>query len=461
MNLKINKACDLSSISVLPPHARKSNTVTSGPQASYLRSQPSQQSISQGFSSQPAFFSQISQNSLDEVLTTDQRFGSQERENSAKKVSCLPQTNTKREENQLAISRSSVHLMRKWNTSEHRCQISEELEHRLGMIETSMNRFGMILDSVQNDVMQVNKGTKEVLLETDGIRQKLIAEDASLQLMNKGLEDIKTKLDEGMKSISDQLGNGMNLDKLQQIFLLVSTLPKQMEASLFKVQNELQNSLTKETQAIVGSLKTLKQNGPVAAAIPPKYTGSRDTLERKPQPLKNPAMPSKACVQSALPRKTEMRGWNSVKAEQSTFIGRPSFIPQKYIGSCDIPERKLQPLKNPAMPSKACVQSVLPPNMERGGWNSLNVEQSMFIGRSTFKKNKGKGISFSCARQEDECRVIIESDEETDEGFSCFFGEKGRDTTISLSQEAKEETDRILKRARRQKRKYSNPIIIN
>ncbi|GKV53990.1 hypothetical protein SLEP1_g60500, partial [Rubroshorea leprosula] len=124
-----------------------------------------------------------------------------------------------------------------------------------------------------------------------GIRQKLIAEDASLQLMNKGLEDIKTKLDEGMKSISDQLGNDMNLDKLQQIFLLVSTLPKQMEASLFKVQNELQNSLTKEIQittclsackeslclhdlvtlqAIVGSLKTLKQNSPVAAAIPPK-----------------------------------------------------------------------------------------------------------------------------------------------------------------------------------------------
>ncbi|GKU89054.1 hypothetical protein SLEP1_g3246 [Rubroshorea leprosula] len=50
------------------------------------------------------------------------------------------------------------------------------------------------------------------------------------------------------------------------------------------------------------------------------------------------------------------------------------------------------------MPSKACVQSALPPNMEMGGWNSVNMEQSMFIGMSTFK-NKGKGISFSCARQ--------------------------------------------------------------
>ncbi|GKU90777.1 hypothetical protein SLEP1_g4730 [Rubroshorea leprosula] len=47
--------------------------------------------------------------------------------------------------------------------------------------------------------------------------------------------------------------------------------------------------------------------------------------------MRDPTMRSKACVQSALPQKTEMRGWNSVKPEQSTFIGRPSFIPQKVL----------------------------------------------------------------------------------------------------------------------------------
>ncbi|GLT60645.1 hypothetical protein SLA2020_334020 [Shorea laevis] len=117
MKLKINKACDLSSISVLPPHSRRSNTVPNGPQSSQLRSQPSQQSFSLGFSPQPAFFSQISQNSFDEVLTTDLRFGSQERENSVKKVSCLPKINITREENQMPISRSSANQMRKWNAS--------------------------------------------------------------------------------------------------------------------------------------------------------------------------------------------------------------------------------------------------------------------------------------------------------------------------------------------------------
>ncbi|GLT60646.1 hypothetical protein SLA2020_334030 [Shorea laevis] len=247
------------------------------------------------------------------------------------------------------------------------------------MIDTSVNRFGMILDSVQSDVMQVNKGTKELLLETDGIRQRLISEDASLQLMIKGLEDIKTNLDGVMKSISGQLSYSMCLDKLEQIFLLLSTLPTQIEASLFKLQNRLQNFFTKEIQAILGtgSLKTLKQNSSVAAAIPLKYTGSRDTSERKQQPLKNPAMPSKARVQS---------------------------------------------------------------------------------------ENKRKGVS--CTQQERECRVAIESNEEINEGFSCFLGEKERVltkqcTTINLSREAKQETDRILRRARRQKRKYCNPIIIN
>ncbi|XWS32177.1 hypothetical protein CRYUN_Cryun23aG0138500 [Craigia yunnanensis] len=138
----------------------------------------------------------------------------------------------------MPISRSSTNLIRKWNSAsapEHRFQTSEELEHRFSMIETSLNRFGMILDSVQSDVMQVNKGTKEVLLEMKGIRQKLIAEDTSLQLMNKGQEDIKVSIDGGMKAISDQLNMDIYRDKLQKIFLVLSALPEQMEASLIKL----------------------------------------------------------------------------------------------------------------------------------------------------------------------------------------------------------------------------------
>ncbi|KAK7837175.1 hypothetical protein CFP56_021652 [Quercus suber] len=136
MKLKINKACDISSISVFPPHARRSSAVPTGPnaQASQLQSQQSQQSFSQGFSSQHGMFSQLSQNSLNEAVTNDQN---------------------------------------------------------------EKTLFGMILDSVQSDVMQVNKGTKEVSLESeysiptvntlkmDSTRQKLIVQDNFLQSMVK------------------------------------------------------------------------------------------------------------------------------------------------------------------------------------------------------------------------------------------------------------------------------------
>lgn len=57
---------------VLEMICRRSNSVPTGPQGSQLQSQSSQQSFSQGLSSQHGMFSQLSQNSLNEVLTNDQ-----------------------------------------------------------------------------------------------------------------------------------------------------------------------------------------------------------------------------------------------------------------------------------------------------------------------------------------------------------------------------------------------------
>ncbi|KAG5009192.1 hypothetical protein JHK87_017707 [Glycine soja] len=158
--MKINKACDLNSISVFPPplvYPRKANNISSGLQASHSqhRSQPSQQSLSQGLSSQHGVLSHFSQNSLDEAVTTnDQRVGSQEHENSLRRISSLSRPTYSREESQAPNSRSSSNLMLKWNSADHKSQLSEGLEHRIGIMETSLSRFTMILDSVQSDVMQ-------------------------------------------------------------------------------------------------------------------------------------------------------------------------------------------------------------------------------------------------------------------------------------------------------------------
>ncbi|KAF5954720.1 hypothetical protein HYC85_007576 [Camellia sinensis] len=61
---------------------------------------------------------------------------------------------------------------------------------------------------------------------------------------------------------------------------------------------------------------------------------------------------------------------------------------------------------------------------------------------------------------ERERRIVIESDEEIDVGFSCLLEEKDTDIGNYSMEEAKEETKRILRKARREKRKYSNAIIL-
>ncbi|XP_068314651.1 putative recombination initiation defects 3 [Pyrus communis] len=409
MKLKINKACDVNSISVLPPHTRRPNAVPNGPQAAQLRSQPSEQSFSQGLSSQHNMFSQLSQNSQCDILTNDQRFGSQERENSVKKVAYLPPISHARDESQLQISRSSTNLMRKWSStsvSDHRCQNSEEFEHRIGVMETSLNKFGMILDSIQRDVMQVNKGMKEVSMEMEAMRQKLMAQDNSLHLMIKGQEDFKTSLDGGIKSISEEVSKNTYQDKLQEIFLALSALPEKIgvtEAALLKSQNKLHDSFIKEMQKLLctKNQSTSTQNCEVPTILPP-------------QKMQGSAYPASALLQ-----------------------GKP------------------QPIKSSAVLPKVGVQVVVVPKIERGGWKSVKVETST-LSDNGFREVQ-KPSRFTSIPQERECRVIIESDEEIDGAFSCLFGEKETD----MAEEVMEETERILRRARRRKRKCSNTIIIN
>ncbi|KAI4338403.1 hypothetical protein MLD38_023467 [Melastoma candidum] len=153
------RACDLSSISVLPPHCRPSN-VPLRPQLLQIQSQQhSQHSFSQGFSSQQGICSQLSQsqNPLDDGLINDQHltlplmidilrelklltiiFTAEvwfsERESTAMKNSSVPPMSHSKDGNHMPISAYSTNCMRKWGpaaSSESRCQVSEDLEHKL------------------------------------------------------------------------------------------------------------------------------------------------------------------------------------------------------------------------------------------------------------------------------------------------------------------------------------------
>ncbi|KAG5021883.1 hypothetical protein JHK82_017765 [Glycine max] len=387
--MKINKACDLNSISVFPPplvYPRKANNISSGLQASHSqhRSQPSQQSLSQGLSSQHGVLSHFSQNSLDEAVTTnDQRVGSQEHENSLRRISSLSRPTYSREESQAPNSRSSSNLMLKWNSADHKSQLSEGLEHRIGIMETSLSRFTMILDSVQSDVMQVNKGTKEIILEVECIRQKLIAQDNSLQLMTKGQEEIKAIIERSLKSLAEQMSHVSKKEKLQDVYLAVSALPQLIEASLQNVQNDLRN-ITKEMQA-------------------------RNFLQSK---------------------KCQPKGSG---ADQFVFEG--IFL--------DFSEAKVS------------IQATVAPEVESGGWKPVKKERVTFSDRTSEKVQKKKEPhTQKYIRGGRDCAIVIESDEEIDGGFSCLVQENaGVNLLGNLTKEALEETERILRKARRRKRK--------
>ncbi|KAL9245375.1 hypothetical protein vseg_019037 [Gypsophila vaccaria] len=339
MKLKMNKACDLNSISVLPPHSRRTSMIT----AQQPRSQPSQPSFSQGISSQQnAMFSQLSQNSFSELLTENQRFGSQEKDNSTKRDSCLASFSYPREESQIPRSMSSANLPRRWSSAsvpEQKCQLSGELEHKVATMEASLSRLGMILDSVQTDLMQVTKGTKELSLAVEGIRQKSIAHDDFLHLLNRGQEEIKTSLDAGFRSISNQLSNCTQQEKIQETISTVITLLNQIGADVRDQTEKLSKCFSGDLQAIIYSLETLNRNHSPLALLAPKVTGGDSSLQ-KPLFRREPE-PAKMSKQSYLAPKKELGGWKTVKAEKGAILNhhRNSYK--------NLKQRRISPLAQP------------------------------------------------------------------------------------------------------------------
>ncbi|CAL9125092.1 unnamed protein product [Musa textilis] len=226
MKLKINKACDLSSISVLPPRFSDHSLSFFGGDGvgRKIRSQP-QQLFSQGMS--------LSRSSPGAHLRRQPgRCGSQEKDNSRKRIFSLAPIASTREESQLHLSRAAgivCDRMQPLSQITVVIQVSEELVLKLQLIERSINRVGMILDSVQGDVMKVNKAIKELPLEVEGIRQKIGLFNNSMHQL---VTDVKYFLGRSITSISDQLINNNSSCKVHGIASVVTTLQEQICAHL-------------------------------------------------------------------------------------------------------------------------------------------------------------------------------------------------------------------------------------
>ncbi|THU55147.1 hypothetical protein C4D60_Mb11t03500 [Musa balbisiana] len=213
MKLKINKACDLSSISALPPRRWSGKEDPFSIAAVVL---PGHVSLSQ-----------LSQRSFEKAI---QRCGSQE-----KGWSHWLQLH-RQERNLSYIFQGQLEMcadrMQPLSRITDAIQVSEELEHKLQLIESSLNRVGMILVSVQGDVMQVNKAIKELSLEAEGIRQKISLFDNSMHQLPKWEDDIKSFLGRSITSISDQLSNNNSSCKVHEIASVVRALQEQICAHL-------------------------------------------------------------------------------------------------------------------------------------------------------------------------------------------------------------------------------------
>ncbi|KAL6589266.1 hypothetical protein ACP70R_050394, partial [Stipagrostis hirtigluma subsp. patula] len=304
MKLKINKACDLGSISVLPPRrtggsggvGASGSSAAAAAASQQQRSQPlSQQSFSQGgggsggASSLLHSQSQLSQASLDENLLSlhlasparDQRFGSHD--DSSKKMPLLPVNSAScvREESQLQLAKISSNPVHRWNPSlpDSRCQAAnEDVERKFQHLASSVHKMGMVLDSVQNDVMQLNRAMKEASLDSGSIQQKVVLLDSSLQKILKGQDDLKALIENSTKSNADQLSVlNSHSSKLDDISSTLSIWPKKVEADLRQLQSDIFRIFTKEMEGIVRAIRSLNSR-PSATGMP---TGSKLHNQRK------------------------------------------------------------------------------------------------------------------------------------------------------------------------------------
>lgn len=64
----------------------------------------------------------------------------------------------------------------------------------------------------------------------------------------KGQEEIKASINGSLKSLSEQMSRVTDIEKLQEVYMLVSSMPQLIEGSLRNLQNNLQNT-TKEMKA--------------------------------------------------------------------------------------------------------------------------------------------------------------------------------------------------------------------
>ncbi|KAK3150217.1 hypothetical protein QOZ80_3AG0230340 [Eleusine coracana subsp. coracana] len=489
MKLKINQACDLSSISVLPPRrtggsggvgASSSSAVGSQPQQH--RSQPMSQQSSQGGGSSGGGSSllhsqsQLSQGSLDEnhlalhLLSPprDQRFGLHD--GSSKKKVDVP---------------------------------NEDVERKFQHLASSVHKMGMVLDSVQNDCMQLNRAMKEASLDTGSIQQKVVLLDNSIQKILKEQGDLKALVESSTKSNSDQLDVlNSHSSKLEAISSALSNWPKQIQADLKQQQSDIR-ILTKEMEGIVRAIRSLSGR-PAVMQMPADQsctTNKRSLMNLQPALNERPpvnqtpvaTLVTQAPVASVRPvvsqtpvangrsLMSQMPAANAKGLMSQTPVanGRPlmcqipaangkpqtSQIPatngRRHTNQVPAPKVNTAPLVCPAKvaypkPKAEQGKTKAVPQMLIGSGTRLMPKQEPVPNRKVGREVANKKVP--------PVVIIIDSDDDSDGRSSCVIlktqtGAGGKEESVEMMKEMTEESLKILRRARKRQRREMRAIV--
>ncbi|VAH24765.1 unnamed protein product [Triticum turgidum subsp. durum] len=140
----------------------------------------------------------------------------------------------------------------------------------------------MVLDSVQTDVIQCNRTMKEASLESGAVQQKFDLLEDTLQKIIKGQNDLKVLAENNTKSNSDQL-NVINsrTSKLNEMSLVVSVCPKQVQADLKELHGDIFRVLTKDMEGVVRDIRSLSTKPAVMPMLPDHVVAKGSPLMNK------------------------------------------------------------------------------------------------------------------------------------------------------------------------------------
>ncbi|EMS64264.1 hypothetical protein TRIUR3_03726 [Triticum urartu] len=172
----------------------------------------------------------------------------------------------------------------RWNPSptDTRCRVNEDAECRFQQLSGSVHKVGMVLDSVQTDVIQLNRTMKEASLDSGGVQQKFDLLEDTLQKIIKGQNDLKVLAENNTKSNSDQL-NVINsrTSKLNEMSLVVSVCPKQVQADLKELHGDIFRVLTKDMEGVVRDIRSLSTKPAVMPMLPDHVVAKGSPLMNK------------------------------------------------------------------------------------------------------------------------------------------------------------------------------------